>query len=111
MEIQYSGGVTEKLNEHFESPEHAINVIRRMLHVSGMVLDDASPDAASVHRSTAVHSHWADAPKTVSYTHLDVYKRQPQREVHGRRKGTVSGDSPTERNTPASEQLLSLIHI
>lgn len=31
--------------------------------------------------------------------------RTPQREVHGRRKGTVSGDSPTERNTPASEQL------
>lgn len=27
----------------FESPEHAINVIRRMLHVSGMVLDNASP--------------------------------------------------------------------
>ena len=49
------------------------------------------PDAASAHRSTAVLSHWADAPKG---------------EVHGRRKGTVSGDSPTERNTPASEQLL-----
>lgn len=31
-----------KIEEHFESPEHAINVIRRMLHVSGMVLDDAS---------------------------------------------------------------------
>ena len=31
------------MKEHFESPEHAINVIRRMLHVSGMVLDDASP--------------------------------------------------------------------
>ena len=27
----------------FDSPEHAINVIRRMLHVSGMVLDNASP--------------------------------------------------------------------
>ena len=43
VEVQYSGGVTEKLKEHFESPEHAINVIRRMLYVSGMVLDDASP--------------------------------------------------------------------
>ena len=43
VEVQYSGGVTEKLKEHFENPEHAINVIRRMLHVSGMVLDDASP--------------------------------------------------------------------
>lgn len=43
VEVQYSGGVTEKLAEHFDSPEHAINVVRRMLHVSGMVLDDASP--------------------------------------------------------------------
>lgn len=43
VEVQYSGGITEKLTEHFDSPEHAINVVRRMLHVSGMVLDDASP--------------------------------------------------------------------
>lgn len=43
VEVQFSGGVTEKLAEHFDSPEHAINVVRRMLHVSGMVLDDASP--------------------------------------------------------------------
>ncbi|WP_416390486.1 ATPase, T2SS/T4P/T4SS family [[Clostridium] symbiosum] len=43
IEIQYSGGKTEKLQEHFDSPDHAINVIRRMLHVSGTILDDASP--------------------------------------------------------------------
>ena len=43
IEVQYSDGRCEKMEEHFESPEHAINVIRRMLHVSGMVLDDASP--------------------------------------------------------------------
>lgn len=43
VEVQFSGGMTKKLDEHFNSPEHAINVIRRMLHVSGMVLDDASP--------------------------------------------------------------------
>ena len=43
VEVQFSGGVTKKLDEHFDSPEHAINVVRRMLHVSGMVLDDASP--------------------------------------------------------------------
>ena len=41
--MQYSDGRCEKMEEHFESPEHAINVIRRMLHVSGMVLDNASP--------------------------------------------------------------------
>ena len=43
IEIQYSGGKTEKLTEHFDSPDHAVNVIRRMLHVSGTVLDNASP--------------------------------------------------------------------
>lgn len=43
IEVQYSDGRTVKLAERFESPEHAINVIRRMLHVSGMVLDNASP--------------------------------------------------------------------
>lgn len=43
VEVQFSGGITKKLEEHFDSPEHAINVVRRMLHVSGMVLDDASP--------------------------------------------------------------------
>ena len=43
IEVQYSNGNYVKLEEHFESPEHAINVIRRMLHVSGMVLDNSSP--------------------------------------------------------------------
>ena len=43
IEVQYSNGTCEKLKEHFESPEHAVNVIRRMLHISGMVLDNASP--------------------------------------------------------------------
>ena len=43
IEVQYSSGRNEKLEEHFDSPEHAVNVIRRMLHVSGMVLDNASP--------------------------------------------------------------------
>lgn len=43
IEIQYSGGRTEKLTEHFSSPEHAVNVIRRMLHASGVVLDNANP--------------------------------------------------------------------
>ncbi|MGB4660144.1 MAG: CpaF/VirB11 family protein [Mobilitalea sp.] len=43
IEVQYSDGRNVKLEEHFDSPEHAINVIRRMLHVSGMVLDNSSP--------------------------------------------------------------------
>ena len=43
IEIQYSDGRTVKLDEHFDSPEHAANVVRRMLQNSGKVLDNASP--------------------------------------------------------------------
>ena len=43
IEVQYAGGETKKLEERFENPQHAINVVRRMLHTSGMVLDNASP--------------------------------------------------------------------
>lgn len=43
IEIYKTGGKKIKLDEHFDSPQHAINVVRRMLHVSGMVLDNASP--------------------------------------------------------------------
>jgi pilus assembly protein CpaF len=43
IEIRYSDGRIEKTLEHFESAQHAIDVVRRMLHVSGMVLDNASP--------------------------------------------------------------------
>jgi len=44
VEVLYSTGQLVKLKERFDSPDHAINVIRRMLHVSGMVLDNASPN-------------------------------------------------------------------
>jgi pilus assembly protein CpaF len=43
VEVLYAGGQLVKLDEHFDSPDHAVNVIRRMLHISGMVLDNASP--------------------------------------------------------------------
>lgn len=43
IEVQYSGGRCEKLREHFDSPEHCINVLRRMLQASGTILDDQSP--------------------------------------------------------------------
>jgi len=43
IEVQYSNGERKKIDESFDSPQHAINLVRRMLHVSGMVLDNASP--------------------------------------------------------------------
>lgn len=43
IEVQYSDGTNVRLKEKFNSPDHAINIVRRMLHVSGMVLDNTSP--------------------------------------------------------------------
>lgn len=43
IEVQFSDGRNVKLDERFDSPEHAVNVLRRMLHLSGIVIDNASP--------------------------------------------------------------------
>ena len=43
IEVQYSDGRTVKLDERFDSSAHDVNVIRRMIHISGMVLYNASP--------------------------------------------------------------------
>lgn len=41
VKITYSNGEILPCKEHFTSPQHAIDVIRRMLHKSGMIFDSA----------------------------------------------------------------------
>lgn len=41
VKITYSNGEILPCKEHFNSPQHAIDVIRRMLHKSGMIFDSA----------------------------------------------------------------------
>jgi len=41
VKITYSSGEILPSEEHFSSPQHAIDVIRRMLHRSGMIFDSA----------------------------------------------------------------------
>ncbi len=43
--LHYSDGHIEKLEEHFHSPQHAIDIIKRLLHHSGMIIDNATPIA------------------------------------------------------------------
>ena len=35
----------KKLEEHFRSPQHAIDIVKRLLHHSGMIIDNATPIA------------------------------------------------------------------
>ncbi|NWL87832.1 type II secretion system protein E [Paenibacillus sp. 79R4] len=43
VKISYTNGAILPADEQFASPEHAINVIRRLLHQSGMILDYSQP--------------------------------------------------------------------
>ncbi len=45
ISVTYRGGKTEKAAEHFLSPRHAEDIIKRLLHHSGMIIDNASPIA------------------------------------------------------------------
>ena len=41
--ITYTDGRIEKAKEHFYSPTHAVDVVKRLLHHSGMIIDNATP--------------------------------------------------------------------
>ena len=43
IEVIMSGGRSEKIPDKFASPQHAIDVIRRMLSACGMIIDDTMP--------------------------------------------------------------------
>ena len=48
--LTYLDGSIRKLDEHFHSPQHAVDVIKRLLHHSGMVIDNATPIAQGLAR-------------------------------------------------------------
>lgn len=41
--ITYTSGRTVKAKEHFYSPSHAVDIVKRLLHHSGMIIDNATP--------------------------------------------------------------------
>jgi len=43
IKVTYSNGEILPTKEHFNSPNHAVDVIRRLLHKSGMILDSSQP--------------------------------------------------------------------
>lgn len=43
--VTYTNGKIVKLKEHFFSPQHATDIVKRLLHHSGMILDNATPMA------------------------------------------------------------------
>jgi pilus assembly protein CpaF len=43
--VTYRDGRTEKAEEHFFSPKHAEDIVKRLLHHSGMIIDNSCPIA------------------------------------------------------------------
>ena len=43
--ITYLDGSVVKLNERFHSPQHAVDIVKRLLHHSGMIIDNTTPIA------------------------------------------------------------------
>ena len=43
IEVIMSGGRSMKIPDRFQSPQHAIDVTRRLLNSCGMVIDDTMP--------------------------------------------------------------------
>ena len=43
--LTYLDGSIVKMKDHFHSPGHAVDIIKRLLHHSGMIIDNATPTA------------------------------------------------------------------
>lgn len=43
LAITYTDGSIKKADEHFYSPQHAIDIVKRLLHHSNMIIDNATP--------------------------------------------------------------------
>ena len=89
-----SDGRTEKLSEHFRSPQHAIDIVKRLLHHSGMIIDSATPIAQghlpNNTRITAIKSPVVDEETGIS---VSIRLLHPQRVD---RKHIIEGGMATE---------------
>ena len=43
--VSYTNGRSSKLKEHFYSPQHAVDIVKRLLHQSNVIIDKATPMA------------------------------------------------------------------
>jgi len=93
--ITYVDGHIEKSAEHFYSPQHAIDIVKRLLHHSGMIIDNATPMSQG-HlpgntRITALKEPIVDDDRGIS---VSIRLLHPSRVT---RKEIVSGGNATQK--------------
>lgn len=95
VKISYTDGSILPTEEQFASPEHAVNVIRRLLHQSGMILDYSQPivrgHLANNIRITVFGSPITDKDKGIAASIRIVNPQKLTREDFIR-SGTATGD-------------------
>lgn len=95
--ITWSDGHLEKLEEHFHTPGHAVDIVKRLLHHSGMIIDNATPIAQghlpNNTRITAVKKPVVDEERAIA---VSIRKLYPQR---------VDRDNLIRTNTLTEEML------
>ena len=84
VKITYSDGRMVPADEHFNSPEHALDVMRRLLHKSGMILDQSQPGVvghlSNKIRITVLGTPLTDKEKGVSASIRIVNPQKLQRD-------------------------------
>lgn len=95
VKISYTNGSILPADEQFSSPEHAVNVIRRLLHQSGMILDYSQPivrgHLANNIRITVFGPPVTDKDKGIAASIRIINPQKLQREdfIYG---GTATGE-------------------
>ena len=95
VKITYSDGRVVSSPERFSSPQHAVDVVRRLLHKSGMILDQSQPGVvghlSNKIRITVLGNPLTDTDKGVAASIRIV---NPQRLARGDfiRYGTATGE-------------------
>lgn len=92
--VTYNSGYMLKIPEHFYSPQHAIDIVKRLLHHSGMIIDNATPMAQG-HlpgntRITALKEPIVDADRGIS---VSIRLLHPSRVT---REQIVAGGNATQ---------------
>ena len=68
--LTYLDGSIVKTSEHFHSPQHSVDIVKRLLHHSGMIIDNATPMSQghlpNNTRITALKEPIIDAEKGIS---------------------------------------------
>ena len=89
--VTYTDGHIEKAKEHFYNPQHAVDVVKRLLHHSGMIIDNATPMSQG-HlpgntRITALKEPLVDDDRGISVSMLVVLDSILNRITANRAKG------------------------